>query len=134
MQNILIIDDDSAFRETASMVLEDEGHTVRHASCAEEAYAMLIAGERFDTIFCDLHMPLTNGPRQDEYRYTVDVGYRMAKELASIMKDSTVIVLSAVAPSDIMRLVPHLHPVQAYSKPTAARDLLSLLENNPLPQ
>ena len=134
MQNILIIDDDSAFRDTASMVFEDEGHTVRHASCAEEAYAMLIGGERFDTIFCDLHMPLTNGSRQEDYRYTVDVGYRTAKELASILKGSTVIVLSAVSPSDIMRLIPHLHPVQAYSKPTAARDLLNLLDNRVMPQ
>ena len=129
MQDILIIDDDNAFREVASLVLEDKGYRVRMATCAEEAYAILIAGERFDLIFCDLHMPVSNGARQENFRYSVDVGYRMAKELANILPDCSVVVLSALPPSDIMRLVPHLYPIQAFSKPTTPKDLLALLDD-----
>ena len=128
MQDILIIDDDAGFRESARLVLQDEGYTVREAACAEEAFARLLAGEHFDLIFCDLHMPFTNGERRENYRFSVDVGYRAAKELAWALPDSTVIVLSAIGPADMMRLVPHLHPIQAFSKPTSPRDLLSLMD------
>lgn len=128
MQDILIIDDDAGFRETASMILEEQGYRVREATCTEEAMALLIAGERFDLILCDLCMPFTNGERQKDFRNSVDVGYRTAKEIAWALPQSKVIVLSALPPCDVARLSEHLHPIQAFSKPTTSRDLLALLD------
>lgn len=134
MQDILIIDDDENFREIAGLVLEENGYRVREASNVEEAYAILIAGERFDLILCDLCMPYTSGPRQQEYKYTHEVGYKTAKELASVLPESTVIVLSSLPPSAMNRLANLLDPIQAFSKPTNSKDLLALLDDTAIVQ
>ncbi len=129
MEDILIIDDDAGFREVTSLILEEKGYRVRGVSSTEEAYAVLIAGEKFDLILCDLCMPFTNNPdRQVHYKYSHEVGFRTARELASVLPESRVIVLTSLPPSTVSRLEEHLYPVQAFSKPTTAKDLLSLLD------
>ena len=134
MQDILIIDDDDGFREAARIILQDAGHHVYEASCAEDAFVRLLAGERYHLIFCDLHLPFANGPRRDRYRFTAEVGYRAAKELAGVLPDCKVIVLSSCPPKEVMRIVPRLYPIQAFSKPTSPRDLLGLIEETAIPQ
>lgn len=129
MRDILIIDDDNGFCEVASLVLEDTGYRVKSVSCPEEAYAILLAGKRFDIILCDLFMPFTNTERQKYYRFSIDVGYKTAKELAHTLPECKVVVLSSLPPLDVMRLSKHLHPIQAFSKPSTINDLLTLIDD-----
>jgi CheY-like chemotaxis protein len=58
---ILVVDDDSAIRETIATVLEDEGYRIETASDGAQALALLNRGVRADLILLDLMMPVMNG-------------------------------------------------------------------------
>jgi two-component system cell cycle sensor histidine kinase/response regulator CckA len=56
---ILVIDDQPTFGRTISRALTE--HDVTVVARAEEAFALLVAGEEFDVILCDLLMPEMGG-------------------------------------------------------------------------
>ena len=57
---ILIIDDDSTFRELASMLLGEAGYAIVTAEDAIEGGKALLAGD-FDLVISDINMPYING-------------------------------------------------------------------------
>lgn len=59
---VLIVDDDSDSRETARMVLEDEGYDVDVASNGRVALDRLRSGSAPALILVDLMMPVMDGP------------------------------------------------------------------------
>lgn len=60
MSDILVADDTRAIRTTLTILLEEEGHTVRTASNGEEALAEYRA-KRPDLLVLDIMMPKKNG-------------------------------------------------------------------------
>ncbi|HET6971738.1 MAG TPA: ATP-binding protein, partial [Phenylobacterium sp.] len=54
---VLLAEDDGQVAELVGDMLEDLGHTVRHAENADAALALLYAGEPFDLLLTDLIMP-----------------------------------------------------------------------------
>lgn len=59
---ILVVDDDAAIREALTLVLEDEGYTVRSAANGRDALQLLRAGEAPpQVILLDLMMPVMSG-------------------------------------------------------------------------
>ncbi len=59
--HFLVADDDEVLRTTVRHILAAEGHTAVEAVDGEEALARVTAGERFDGIILDVHMPRMNG-------------------------------------------------------------------------
>ncbi len=57
---ILIVEDDSSFRELLTTILDNAGYTVATASDGGEGLRR-IQRERFDLVLCDLKMPIRNG-------------------------------------------------------------------------
>ena len=55
-QHILVVDDESAIRDTLKMALTFEGHTIELASDGPEALRKL-AEQKFDIVFTDFNMP-----------------------------------------------------------------------------
>ena len=60
MKTVLVVDDDTAIREMASMALEKSGFAVVRAASAAEAAAAL-ARARPDLVLCDIYMPGGDG-------------------------------------------------------------------------
>ena len=60
MATILVVDDDSFFRETISMVLQREGHDVLTGGDGDEAVE-LIAKMPMDLVITDINMPGKDG-------------------------------------------------------------------------
>jgi CheY-like chemotaxis protein len=59
---ILVVDDDAAIREALTLVLEDEGYTVRSAANGRDALQLLRANEvQPQVILLDLMMPVMSG-------------------------------------------------------------------------
>lgn len=58
---ILFIDDDTELAESVKDLLEDLGHQVSCQSTVAQALHVLAAGEKFDLIIVDFHMPLQCG-------------------------------------------------------------------------
>jgi hypothetical protein len=58
---VLLVEDDPAVREVTTRVLERGGFTVRAASDAQEAFAVLDAGDVIDLVLTDLSLPGANG-------------------------------------------------------------------------
>ena len=126
-KSVLLIDDNEDFRETCRWLLMDAGYDFWDAPSPQDAWPML-SSEKFDLIVCDLHMPFTSGPSQDEYVTSYEVGVRTIRELADIYPDTPIVALSATAPCDLKRLARYLDPIPAFSKPERPQDLLDLLE------
>ncbi len=59
-QNILIVDDDAALRESLELLLSAEGHAVRTAADGQAALELLEASPA-DVVLCDLRMPGLDG-------------------------------------------------------------------------
>jgi two-component system, NtrC family, response regulator AtoC len=59
-QNILVVDDDAALRDSLSLLLAAEGYTVRTAPDGAQALALLEQASA-DAILCDLRMPGLDG-------------------------------------------------------------------------
>ncbi len=60
MPRILVIDDDSAVRESTERILRAAGHTVQSAASGEDGLALASAGA-FDVILSDMRMPGMSG-------------------------------------------------------------------------
>ena len=60
-EQILIVEDDAALRETLSQILSDEGYDLLTARDGLEAVNCLKKGKRPDVILLDLSMPVVNG-------------------------------------------------------------------------
>jgi CheY-like chemotaxis protein len=60
MKTILVVDDDEGIRTVLRRVLEELGHSVQEAACAEDALEVLKAG-RIDMALCDVLMPGHDG-------------------------------------------------------------------------
>jgi CheY-like chemotaxis protein len=57
---VLVVDDDAGVIEALRVMLEDE-HDVTCMTSGREALRLLLRGERFDVVFCDLMMPEVSG-------------------------------------------------------------------------
>jgi CheY-like chemotaxis protein len=57
---LLVVDDEALICEVIQMMLEEK-HDVVLATSGAEARALLERDRRFDTIFCDLMMPVVSG-------------------------------------------------------------------------
>jgi CheY-like chemotaxis protein len=60
MARILVLDDDPAISRLYALWLGSR-HDITVMTVAFDALARIQAGERFDTIVCDVHMPNMNG-------------------------------------------------------------------------
>ncbi len=58
---ILLVEDDTAIRETIAELLSDEGYRVTSAANGAEALALLEASDAPSLILLDLMMPVMNG-------------------------------------------------------------------------
>lgn len=61
VKSILVVEDDTAIRETIAMVLESEGYLVHTASNGAEGLTILKRGDRPNLILLDLNMPVMDG-------------------------------------------------------------------------
>jgi two-component system, chemotaxis family, sensor kinase CheA len=61
MQRLLLVDDSAFFRGMLPPVLQVAGYEVATAASAQDALALLKAGQRFDVILSDLEMPGMSG-------------------------------------------------------------------------
>ncbi len=59
--NILLMDDDHAYRSMLEIFLEEEGWTVYQASNSADGFERL-RKTTIDCIICDLHLPVLSGP------------------------------------------------------------------------
>ena len=59
--NILIVDDEIEIRKILRILLESRGHTVKEASCGEEAVDELSKNGDFDLCIMDIMMPRLSG-------------------------------------------------------------------------
>lgn len=125
-KSILIIDDDEEFRDSASRILLDNDFDVWDACCPDDAFSVL-RQERFDIILCDLHMPFSVGANKDEFIVSFEVGIKTVHELAWVYPTTPIIAISTAPTEDLNRIKSLLSPIQAYSKPTRAEELLSII-------
>ena len=69
-ETVLVVEDDAAVRQAAVDMLTDLGYSVRQASEAEGALALLADGARVDLLFTDVVMPGPIGSRELARRAT----------------------------------------------------------------
>jgi two-component system, NtrC family, sensor kinase len=60
MARILVLDDDPAISRLYALWL-GSAHEITVMNTASDALARIQAGERFDTVVCDVHMPAMSG-------------------------------------------------------------------------
>jgi DNA-binding NtrC family response regulator len=60
MARVFVIDDDPLFREGLEISLEVQGHNVRGADCAEDAFKM-ISADQPDVVVSDILSPTDHG-------------------------------------------------------------------------
>jgi len=58
---VLVVDDDPRTREVERRILETGSYVVLEASGADEAFAILAKGRKFDLVIADLEMPGLTG-------------------------------------------------------------------------
>ena len=104
---VLIVDDEPAIRELVSVLLEDEGYTVRHACDGVEALREVDA-DGIDLVLSDVKMPRLDG---------VSLAHRLST------RDHTVpvVLMSAVPPRGKPPQVPFLR------KPFALDHLIAVI-------
>jgi two-component system response regulator AtoC len=85
-KRILVIDDEENMRHMLAVLLEKEGYAVATAADGRQGLE-LAAGSGFDTILCDLRMPVMDG-------------MTFLEEYQRMEQDSTVIVMSAYGTLD----------------------------------
>lgn len=125
--SILIIDDCDNFRMVASHILLDAGHVVEQANCAHDAFD-LIRKEKFDIIFCDLHMPFINGEKNEEFQTSYQVGIMTINALQDLFPNTPVLALTSTPPVDLARIKSALKGINAYSKPTSKDELFKIVD------
>ena len=115
MSLVLVVDDDEDIRETLSLVLEDEGHTVVGARHGKEALLLFGQGLRPDVVLLDLMMPVMTGWKLRE---------EMLRDPA-LAKIPTVVITGDKTWSEGAEA---LRAVAALAKPFDTDELLALIE------
>ncbi len=82
--DLLVIDDSKEIQDVFKCIFYEEGYSV---VCADngEAALPLLRHERFDYIFCDIHMPLMNG--MDVFEYIIQNKPELKKNLIFMSGD-----------------------------------------------
>jgi CheY-like chemotaxis protein len=116
--NVLIVDDDSEFRELLGMVLADAGFTCRAAKDGEEGLALLrtVRGENPTApcvVILDLMMPRLDGR-----------GFMKAQLNDPLLANTPVIVISAAA--DVLRIGQN-PPAAVLTKPVDVDELVDII-------
>ncbi|RZI97199.1 MAG: sigma-54-dependent Fis family transcriptional regulator [Variovorax sp.] len=115
MAQLLIVDDDDAFRETLAETLESLGHAVAMASGGAEALDAL-AHARFDAVFLDHRMPGMDGLQT------------LAAMQARVARMPPVIVLTAYASGGNTIEAMRLGAFDHLSKPIRRHDVIEVLD------
>lgn len=110
MSRILVIDDDTAVRDTVDRMLRAAGHTVQCVGSGEEGFE-LAKGGAFDVILSDMRMPGISG---------MDV----LRKLRDARVDSTFILMTGFGTIDIAVEVMKLGAVDFVQKPFFRDELL----------
>jgi CheY-like chemotaxis protein len=116
-QEVLIVEDDSALRETLAQVLTDEGYDLLSARDGLEAVECLKKGHRPDVILLDLSMPVVNGWE-----------FRMFQKRDPELADIPVILITAGGYS--REEVAWLEPSALIHKPVDLPYLLSIIRRH----
>lgn len=111
MAHIFVIDDDPLFREGLEISLEVQGHSVRGADCAEDAF-MMISAERPDVVVSDILSP-------------TDHGIAALREISRRWPDLPIIVMSGggKVDDDLSAWARALGAVTAFAKPFEIKEL-----------
>lgn len=112
---ILVVDDDTAIRETLRAILEDEGYQVSVARNGQEALDQLEVGPPPGLCIVDLVMPVLNG-------------WELCAELARRPALARVPVLLVSANAELDRSAVGLETVHLMKKPISFDRLLELVE------
>ena len=126
MKTILLIDDDPGFIEITAEVLSSAGYEIIPTYSPSEAFPVLM-DELADLVICDLHMPFTMGDKQNDYKYSYEVGIRTIKEIYWAVPHLPIIALTSAPIHDLSRIATMIDPIPAYSKPASARKLVDLV-------
>jgi len=113
-QELLIVEDDPALRETLAQVLTDEGYELLSARDGLEAVNFLKKGHRPDVILLDLSMPVVNGWE-----------FRMFQKRDRDLADIPVILITAGGYTQ--EEVAWLEPSAMLHKPLDLPELLSVI-------
>jgi two-component system sensor histidine kinase RpfC len=116
-QRCLVVDDNAANREIVGRILERAGHVPVFSASGDEALAQL-AGNDFDLIFMDLHMPGSSG-------WDVLGRIDMARRTGSV---PPIVMLSADSSHDAVRIAFKAGARAYLTKPIAAQRLLDVIE------
>ncbi len=109
-ERILLVDDDSALRESLQLVLSAEGYAVAGAADGEAALARIEA-ESFDVILCDLRMPGMDG-------------MELLPQLVRRLPHTTVIMMSAYGTEDLALQAMGLGAYDYLAKPFPPAEVL----------
>ena len=110
---VLVVDDDSAVRQTLARVLAHEGFVVAEAANGQEALLWLRSGRRPGVIVLDLRMPVMDG-----------WAFRAAQRDDRRIADIPVVILSG---ADAHRFH-ELDAVAVFEKPVTLSELTSRLQ------
>ncbi len=78
---------------------------------------------------CDYYL----GKDKDDYLTSFEVGIKTVHELAWVYPNTPVIAVSTAPTEDLARIQPLLSPIQAFSKPTHAEDLMAIVTRAKIP-
>jgi DNA-binding NtrC family response regulator len=133
MAHILIVDDDSAFRESLAETLTDMSHDTLEAASPGEALALLESIEPIDCVFLDLRMP--DGMAQKSNSNSGG-GLEVLERLRDMpaRADLPVVVLTAFATSDNTVRAMRLGAFDHLAKPIGRDQIAALLKKIELSQ
>ena len=119
MKNLLLVDDDAAFRELLHMALQVSGfdvHAVEHGEAALRHLREANPSRSFDLIIVDFLMPVMDG-------------LRFLRSLREEYPDSAppVVVLTAIRRADLMRELSAAGAAAVIAKPIELRDLVATI-------
>jgi CheY-like chemotaxis protein len=108
---ILLVEDDVLVSEACAMLLEDFGYSVRRTGSAEEALAVLEAGDTFDLVFSDVRMPGIGGlelartlaRRYPDLPVLLTTGYSSAA--AEAIASGFALIHKPYLPADVQRAI-----------------------------
>ena len=126
-KTILVIDDDSQYREVVEHILLDNGYDPAVVACPDEAFKLL-ADQQFDLIMCDLHMPFTLDEHMSEFQYSDQVGIKTLEELRWVFPELPILAVSSTPAWQLRKMIEEIPSVVALSKPFSSKALMSLIE------
>ncbi len=118
-RRVLVIDDEPMLCELLSKILSAR-HQVTACTSAREALALVLAGERFDRILCDLMMPEMNG-----------MGLHAALLRAAPDQAARMVFLTGGAFTTELRSFLRAIPNLQVLKPFNAHEIFALVERSP---